>query len=136
MALQFPDEPNVQTLDDQYAFGDDLIVAPILVRGARSRVVYLPRGKWRAFESPQRVYTGPGFTQVSAPLDTLPVFVRQGAHVPMLAHDVQSLKDPRIFERTVEWPAAMLHTAKPESSKSSQQIHTNSSSRQPVNNHR
>jgi alpha-D-xyloside xylohydrolase len=109
MALEFPDEPNVQTLDDQYTLGSDLIVAPILEEGARSRFVYFPRGKWKAFELPDRVYIGPGFAQVTAPLDMIPIFVRQGAHVPMLAEDVQSLKDPTILQHTVLWPALMLN---------------------------
>lgn len=111
MALQFPDEPNVATLDDQYALGDDLLVAPILNAGARSRMVYFPRGKWRAFESPSKIYTGPGFFDVPAPLDTLPVFVRDGARVPMLSRDVENLKDPEVLTHTVLWPAPMLHKA-------------------------
>ena len=39
------------TISDQFALGDDLIVAPVVEKGARARDVYLTRGTWRdAFE--------------------------------------------------------------------------------------
>ncbi len=104
MALEFPDEPNVHTLDDQYALGPDLLVAPIIVEGTRSRSVYFPRGKWRELEHPEIAIAGPGFHQVNAPLDYIPVFVREGSAVPMLTRDVQHLKDPAVLEHSRLWP--------------------------------
>ena len=49
--------------------------------GARSREVYLPKGRWEDFWDRSRVYTGPTTITVDAPLDLIPVFVRAGAKV-------------------------------------------------------
>lgn len=93
MALEFPREPNVHTLDDQYMLGPDLLVAPVLVKGARSRPVYLPGGTWTELERPSVNYEGGRFVEMRAPLGKLPVLVREGAVIPRLAGDPQHLKD-------------------------------------------
>ncbi len=92
MALEFPDEPNVHTLDDQYMLGRDLLVAPVMVAGARSRNVYLPAGRWVDFHRPANVYEGPGFVELPAPLARMPLLVRQGAVIPQLTGNPQHLK--------------------------------------------
>ena len=107
MALEFPDEPNVHTLDDQFALGPDLLVAPVIDEGARSRSVYFPRGRWRALEHPRTEIEGPGFHMIAAPLDYIPVFVREGGSVPMLTVDVQHLKDPMTLKHTTLWPLSL-----------------------------
>lgn len=92
MALEFPDEPNVDTLDDQYMLGPDLLVAPVMLPGARTRHVYFPRGVWTELENPARTIGGPGFHRVTATLARLPLFVREGAVLPKLAGNPQHLK--------------------------------------------
>lgn len=92
MALEFPDEPNVHTIDDQYMLGADLLVAPVLVEGATSRRVYLPTGTWTEFENPSRTHSGPGWIEANAPLGRLPLYVRQGAVIPKFVGDPQHLK--------------------------------------------
>ena len=92
MALEFPDEPNAHTLDDQYMFGPDLLVAPVIVEGARSRAVYLPEGTWTDLDRPARTWQGPGFVRMRAPLGRIPVLVRDGAVIPKLVGDPQHLK--------------------------------------------
>jgi alpha-glucosidase (family GH31 glycosyl hydrolase) len=67
---------------DQYMFGPDLMVAPVWKIGERSRSVYFPRGTWRSYWDPMQVYSGPSTVEVAVPLDTIPVFVRDGAVVP------------------------------------------------------
>jgi alpha-glucosidase (family GH31 glycosyl hydrolase) len=119
MALEFPGEPNAYTLDDQYALGSNLLVAPIIVEGARSREVYFPRGRWKALEHPATVFTGPGFHEVAASLDYIPVFVREGGEVPMLNEDVQNLKNTAIVKRSGPWQLAMHHSARPKDSRQS-----------------
>jgi alpha-glucosidase (family GH31 glycosyl hydrolase) len=67
---------------DQYLFGPDLLVAPVWRTGERARQVYLPRGRWRDYFEPARLFDGPTTVTVEVPLDAIPVFVRDGAMVP------------------------------------------------------
>ena len=67
---------------DQYLFGPDLMVAPVWRIGERSRPVYFPKGTWRSYWNASEVYQGPRTVTVDAPLDTIPVFRREGAVVP------------------------------------------------------
>lgn len=83
--LEHPEEPGTEHIDDQYLLGRDLLVAPVFAAGARSRTVYFPTGTWIHVENPQQRWTGPGWHTVPAPLETLPIFRREGADIPMLA---------------------------------------------------
>ncbi len=82
LALEFPGDRQVLDLCDQYLFGREIMVAPILDQGAVERMVYLPAGVWIDYWTDQ-VYAGPRFIRVPAPLETLPLFIRQGATIPM-----------------------------------------------------
>jgi alpha-glucosidase (family GH31 glycosyl hydrolase) len=72
----------VENLWDQYLFGPDLLVAPVWQVGQRQRTVYLPAGTWRSYWDRSRVWEGKRTITVDAPLDAIPVFVRDGAVVP------------------------------------------------------
>ena len=76
--------------DDQYLLGDDLLVAPVLDRGAVEKSVVFPPGEWVDWFSGAR-HTGPRTETVAAPLDTLPLFVRAGAPVPLLRPSIDTL---------------------------------------------
>ena len=82
LALAFPADRRTASLDDEYLFGDALLVAPILERGARGRGVYLPQGAWYDFWSGARL-AGPGDVPAHAPLETLPLYARAGSVVPL-----------------------------------------------------
>lgn len=82
MTLAFPDDPNTYGKDLQYMLGDDMLVAPIYDEG-ESRTVYLPEGAWVDYWS-NDVICGPTNIRVHAPLDCLPMYVRQGAVIPMM----------------------------------------------------
>ena len=94
MALEFPTEPNIDTIDDQFALGADLLVAPVLILGADSRQVYFPEGRWTALDDDSEVRDGGRFHSVSAPLDRIPVYVRQGAVIPTYVEPPHHLKEP------------------------------------------
>lgn len=81
MVLEYQDDPNTHSLDLQYLFGTDFLVAPILSR-EHFRKVYLPAGSWYDYWTKEKV-TGGKWIDVHAPLDTLPLWVREGALVPM-----------------------------------------------------
>ncbi|MGO9256664.1 MAG: TIM-barrel domain-containing protein [Bryobacteraceae bacterium] len=81
--MDFPDDPKVAGMGDEYMFGPAFLVAPVTEQGAISRSVYLPAGTdWYNYWTNQRLRGGQTI-QVSAPIDTLPLFVRAGSIVPL-----------------------------------------------------
>lgn len=85
MLLDYQSDSRVAPLWDQYMFGRDLLVAPIIREGQTSREVYLPEGRWwHLFQN--RWYHGSQSQQVAAPLEQIPVFLREGAALPLAFH--------------------------------------------------
>src|SRR5260370_5921338 len=89
MVLAFPDDREAHKQIYQFLFGPDLLVAPMYQRGTR-RSVYLPKGTWFDYWSGEKG-VGPKFVEVEAPLDRIPLFVREGAIIPTLPPDVMTL---------------------------------------------
>ncbi len=73
MAYVFPDE-GLELVGDQYMFGDEILVAPVMQQGARSRTVRLPKGKWRGDDG--SVVSGPCQITIEAPLSRLPFYTK------------------------------------------------------------
>ena len=87
--MDFPNDPNVAGMGDEYMFGPAFLVAPVTEQGATSRSVYLPAGAdWYNYWTNQR-FRGGQTIKVNAPIDTLPLFVRAGSILP-LGEPVQS----------------------------------------------
>jgi alpha-glucosidase len=81
LLLNYQDDLNTLTLDDEYMVGDALLAAPVLRPGQRQRDVYLPKGTWYDFWSDERLTGGKDVT-AAAPLDRVPLYVRGGSIVP------------------------------------------------------
>ncbi|MCZ8137109.1 MAG: alpha-glucosidase [Porphyrobacter sp.] len=80
--LHYPDDPETFTIQDQFLYGADLMVAPVIEAGATARRVYLPQGEWRHLWSGEP--HAPGWHDVPAPLGQPPVFYRpQSAFAPL-----------------------------------------------------
>jgi alpha-D-xyloside xylohydrolase len=83
MVMDFPNDPRVRDINDQYLFGREFLVAPVTAFKARSRKVYLPAGtRWYDF------YTGEAFeggreVTARAPLSRMPLFVKAGSIIPV-----------------------------------------------------
>jgi alpha-glucosidase len=75
--LHYPEDTATFAIQDQFLYGADLLVAPVIEAGAVMRKVYLPAGAWR------HIWTGqdyaPGWHDVPAPLGQPPVFYRPGS---------------------------------------------------------
>jgi alpha-D-xyloside xylohydrolase len=82
MVLEFPDDPNTYSLDLQYMFGGDLMVAPIYNSAGR-RPVYFPDAHWVDFWT-HEVIEGPQTRFIEASLDVLPLYVRANALIPTI----------------------------------------------------
>lgn len=76
--FDFPDDRAAWEVEDAYMFGPDLLVAPVMEEGQRRREVYLPVGCCWTDASTKVVYEGGQRVTVPAPLDIIPVFVREG----------------------------------------------------------
>ena len=61
-------------IKDQFMMGDNLLVAPVMEKGVKSRKVVLPPGKWKADDG--QIHTGPATIEILTPLSRLPHFVR------------------------------------------------------------
>ncbi len=83
MMLEFPGDARFAITDDQVMIGADLLLAPVLHKGARARPVALPPGTWHDFWT-ERTWDGGDDVVVPAPLDRVPLLVRGGALIPML----------------------------------------------------
>ncbi len=82
--LEFPKDPDAWTIADQFFLGPDLLVAPIVEADARSRSVYLPTGAmWTDAWTGEHFSGGARYT-VHAPLERIPLFLRDGARLPIL----------------------------------------------------
>jgi alpha-glucosidase/alpha-D-xyloside xylohydrolase len=69
-------------VEDQYRFGDSVLVAPVYTQAAVARKVALPEGRWYGFIDGKR-YEGGSNVVVDAPLDSMPVLVSAGGIIPM-----------------------------------------------------
>jgi alpha-glucosidase (family GH31 glycosyl hydrolase) len=93
MALSVPDDPRVheEWIAYQYLYGSDLLVAPVYSL-AKERQVYFPAGGWIDHTTGERS-NGPASVLVQAPLEKLPLFVREGALLPLLENESADLRE-------------------------------------------
>ena len=87
MILHHPNDRTCHQIDDQYFFGENMLVAPVM-NSENKRDIYLPEGTWVHFFT-REVYDGERWLKsVEVPLNEIPVFVKQGATIPMYLEQV------------------------------------------------
>lgn len=95
---EFPDDKQTYLINDQYMVGSDVMVAPVVREGMRTRGVYLPAGAdWVDWHTGARYESGKTH-YLPAPLDRLPIFVRVGAVIPT----------QNVIQHTGEMPSAEI----------------------------
>jgi alpha-D-xyloside xylohydrolase len=103
--MDFPGDPNVLPLTDEYMFGPAFLVAPITQQATTQRKVYLPAGAdWYDYWTNRRYKGGQEIT-ADAPIDTLPLYVRAGSILP-LGEDVQNAQKPQKITEVRIYPGA------------------------------
>ncbi len=80
--FRYPDDPIAVARGDEYLWGRDILVAPVVKKGATSRSLYLPRGNWYDFWTQEKVEGGKEITR-NVDLATMPLYVSAGSIIPM-----------------------------------------------------
>jgi len=78
--LEFPHDRDVTGTDNEFMFGDSLLVSPVLVQGETNHAVYLPKGDWFDYWTGQK-FSGRTNIQMAVTLDSIPMFVRGGGFI-------------------------------------------------------
>ena len=80
--LDYPGQAQAYVHPDEYLYGSDVLVAPVITPGSDARTsVWIPPGRWIDYFT-GATFTGPSTTTVSVPLSRMPVFVRAGGIIP------------------------------------------------------
>jgi alpha-D-xyloside xylohydrolase len=98
LVLDWPTDPKVRGIDDQYMFGTGVMVAPMFA-GEKTRTVYLPAGDWYDFWTHQ-IYAGAREIEVTNNVEQIPLFVKGGTLLP-LSQPVEHISSDTVFNLTV-----------------------------------
>ena len=100
LVLEYPDDGATWGMDDEYMFGSDLLIAPVLREAATSRSFYLPKGTWTEVSTGKRFEGGKG-ASMAVTLESIPLFARAGAFIfrqPVVQNTSQMPGQPLIVE--------------------------------------
>ena len=100
LLLNYQEDENTLAIDDEFMISGDLLVAPVLKPNVTARLVYLPAGVWFDYWTGAR-HEGGRMIRVEAPLETVPLFVRGGAILPLgpeMNYVGEKASDPLDFE--------------------------------------
>ena len=84
-------EEKYSNIPDEYLWGDRILIAPVMTKGARSRNVTFPAGTWINLNNDRLTYKGGTTASVSAPLNQLPMFVRAGSFIPQYRLPIENV---------------------------------------------
>jgi alpha-glucosidase len=93
LVYEFQNDPKVYDENFEFLYGRDILVANVIEQGAKERKVYLPAGcKWYDWNDNFKCYEGGQTITVPVTLETIPMFLREGAIVPMATNQLMSME--------------------------------------------
>lgn len=106
-----PGSPRYDDINDEYLWGRDILVAPVLTQGATERRVIFPDGEWLDITAPDNIHHGGDTIIYPAPLNVLPLFVRAGSFIPTADYKMDNTGDYRTDRYTINYyPTSGLST--------------------------
>lgn len=99
LVFEHPEDRVCWHIDDEYYFGDDFLVAPVM-NSDDCRDIYLPEGDWVNFFTGERLRGGRWLYGVKVPLEEMPVFVREDAVIPIYPEDVECTDEMNLTKTT------------------------------------
>lgn len=92
LVMEYKDDINVINLKEQFMFGDDILVAPVVHKGERSKLVYLPEGTWYRYNSSEK-FEGKKRYKLSCKLDEILIFVKEGSVIPTYTEKYKNIEN-------------------------------------------
>lgn len=93
LVYEFQDDPNVYDENFEFMYGKDILVANVIEEGATTKKVYLPAGcKWYDWNDNFKCYEGGQTIEIPVTMETIPLFIREGAIIPMAANQLMSME--------------------------------------------
>ncbi len=100
------------SISDEFLWGDNVLVAPVMTAGTTARSVTFPAGQWVDPDAPCRLHQAHTTSTVDAPLDKLPLFYRAGAFIPKATYEMENTGDYDPSRLTVEYyPAERVESS-------------------------
>ena len=99
LLYDYPDDERTYRISDQYMFGTAIMVCPVTTKGALSRPVYFPGGKWIDYWTGERI-EGRQYKSFLTPPDLMPIFIKEGAIIPKQPA-MQYMNEKRVDEITL-----------------------------------
>lgn len=106
LLLEYPQDPETFYINDQFLFGKELLVAPVVKKGAVNRRIYFPEGEWIDYYDGKTVYEGEQQLSVKTTLSRIPLFVKKGSIIPLMPV-MQYVHERRDYPLTLQiYPAS------------------------------
>lgn len=96
-------DPKYANVTDEYLWGSEVLVAPVLEKGKRTRKVLFPPGEWIDYNNPAKKYRGGTTATVQAPLSEMPLFVHAGAFIPLYDEPINNVEEYNPMLLTIKY---------------------------------
>lgn len=100
LVLQYQHDENVKEMNDEFLFGSDILIAPVVNQGQRVRSIYLPAGRWIDYWT-KEVLQGGRYILRETPLDICPIYIKEGSILPNYP-EINYVGEQEIKELTLE----------------------------------
>ncbi|MEX6641499.1 glycoside hydrolase family 31 protein [Clostridium perfringens] len=92
MIMEYEKDMNLLNMREQFMLGENMIVAPVLYEGERSKTLYLPKGSWFNYFTREKLQGGKWY-KLPCELDEILVFVKEGAIIPTYNKKFRNVKE-------------------------------------------
>lgn len=92
MIMEYEKDMNLLNIREQFMLGENMLVAPVLYEGERSKAVYLPKGSWFNYFTMEKLQGGKWY-KLPCELDEILVFVKEGSIIPTYNKKFRNVKE-------------------------------------------
>ncbi|EGT3613563.1 DUF4968 domain-containing protein [Clostridium perfringens] len=92
MIMEYEKDMNLLNMREQFMLGENMLVAPVLYEGERSKTVYLPKGSWFNYFTMEKLQGGKWY-KLPCELDEILIFVKEGAIIPTYNKKFRNVKE-------------------------------------------